>query len=404
MSITVISTPTKTVNGVTSNVVAGRSQIPFEFFVDDFDYPNYKVNIDVLDEDDNPYLEVTYKYSPKPDGTLFIDLGRIVTEINERRAALSINFKLSYYFTYDGGPVDTPTIIGPWLAVYAEKQLLSEGGSNMWDYILATPESKFLNKFLTRFQEGQIWDGFNRTYSYIIDSDYTARTGLSEVTTTFNYYDINKNLLSSITRVETDLTPRVVIAYIIPGYTPYVGVVIDGLTEEVLYKRAHACNNAIVIDWVNNKGGVDQFIFDIDQLYEVDSHEGLISELAMLEDISGVRRTKFRSAPTWTQQVILKAENLGLHQFKALQEIKSSISVRAWLNNNGQEWIGVICSSKYTTRNNSIDQLHEITLQMELPDNFDLQEAINYLDFEPEVLIDSDLEELIDSDNEILIG
>lgn len=398
MSLTLVSTPEKTVNGVLSNVIAGRSQVPFEFLTTDQAEDNFKILVDLLDENDTPYLTFTFKYSPRPDGVLFIDLGRIVTEINEARQSLNVRFKIQYSSEWEGGST-APVITQEFMAVYAEKQLLSEGGSNMWEYLLS-PDALFL----TTFHNSTIWDGFIRTYSYVIDSNYTARTGLSEVTTTFNYYDINKNLVDSITRVETDLTPRVVIKAIMPSATPYVGVVIDGLTEEVLYERAPVCSNPIVVDWLNSKGGVDQHIFNFDQLFERDALDGLIWEDAITEDISQVRRTKSRTSATWSQQIILKAENLTITQLKALEEIKSSSSIRVWLNNDGREWIGVVASAKYRTTHNTQDKLHEFTLQLEMPNNFDLEQAINYTTFEPEVLIDSDLEELIDSDNEILIG
>jgi len=398
MSLTLISTPEKTVNGILSNVVAGRSQVPFEFLTTDQAQDNFKVLIDVLDSNDVAFFTITFKFSPKPDGSLFIDLGRIVTEISEARGALETRFKLTYSSEWDGGST-APVTIGPFLAVYGEKQLLSEGGANMFEHLLKDSSSKFA----TVFKNPCFWPGFNRTLSVIVDDNFTARTGLTKYRTENKFLDINGNTIETFFGKFVDFTEtRVDLLSLINSDTHAVKVSIENISEEITYKKREVCDNPIMVDWLNSKGGVDQWLFEIDQLFEKDALPGLRFENAITEDISTVRRTKGRISPKWIQQIILKAENLTLDQLKALEEIKSSVSVRIWLNNSGSEWVGVVVSAKFQSMHNSIDQLHELTLQLELPDNFDLDEAKNY--FSIDTLIDSDLEELIDLDTEILIG
>ena len=139
MALSLISTPEKTVNGILSNVNAGRSQLPYEFFEDDLGfYTNYKVEIVLYNANASVQLiPQTFKYSPKPDGSLFVDISQIITEYQESIEGVSVEVLLYYRarFTGDNGNPDyipTPVI----QSIYAEKQLLDIGGSNMWEFLL----------------------------------------------------------------------------------------------------------------------------------------------------------------------------------------------------------------------------------------------------------------------------
>ena len=401
MSVTLVSTPTKTINGIESNVIAARSQALFSFTTDEIGQDNLKLNIEILDENSVKLIDVIFKYSFRLDGSITINLGRIVTEITESRHQLSTRFKVKYWETYTGqGPGPPPPIIGEWLAVYAEKQLLSIGGANMAEYVLDGSASKLA----TVFKNPVYWDGFERTVSMVIDSEFNTRTGLSQYRLKNRILDINKNEEDILYKAFiTDLTPRLDLDHIINGGN-YVGVSVDGLSEEILYERRDSCANPLMIDWLNSKGGIDQWLFNIDQIFERDSGQGLTYQSYITDDIATVGRTKFRQSPRWIQQVILKAENLTLDQLKALQEINSSISIRVWLNNDGSEWVGVIVSGRFSSTHNTQDALNEFSLQLEFPDNFDFEEGQNYFSQEIDILIDSDGEELIDSDLELLEG
>jgi len=371
--ITVVSTPTRTIGGITSNVVAARAQALFQFSTDLAAEENYKINIMILDENDDVLISTIFKYSVKVDGTVNVDLGRVVTEINESRGALSTRFKINYFETYTGN-VGPETIIGEWLAVYGEKQILSTGGANMYEYLLNDPTSKQA----TPFDKPVFWEFFDRAISVVIDSDFQARTGLTQYRVKSVQYDINKLPISTeYSNYITDLTPRLDLN-LISGAAPYIGVSIDGLTEEIIHERRHVCDNPIMIDWLNSYGGVEQWMFEVDQIYDRDAGQGISYQSAISGDISTVNRTKHRQSPKWIQQIIVKAENLTLDQLKALQEIKSSISVRAQLDNSGMEWVGVVCSGKFSTIHNSGDDRHEFTMQIEFPDNFDFNEAVEY--------------------------
>ena len=50
--ITVISTPTRTIDTILSNVIGARAQALFQFTTDLVAEENYKINIEILDENE----------------------------------------------------------------------------------------------------------------------------------------------------------------------------------------------------------------------------------------------------------------------------------------------------------------------------------------------------------------
>jgi len=136
MALSLTSSPIKTVNGILSDVGAAKSQLPYEFLEDDLaGKNNYKVNIRIFDgTNTNELTDTVFKYSPKPDGTLFIDVGEILTNL---QLANSLLYVLRYFATWEGttqGEQSTSVV----QSVLAKKQLLDRGGSNMWLNLLRT--------------------------------------------------------------------------------------------------------------------------------------------------------------------------------------------------------------------------------------------------------------------------
>jgi hypothetical protein len=239
MSINLIASPDKLVNGLQSNVNAGRSQLPYTFQREDFGavgfvdsdggeariyledalgdvtseftigdlvyisnpvyegihtitavlynapstrltintpftttgsgtdnwvnnlttHPNYKVDIFIADEN-SVRLTQDFLYSPAPDGSLFVDVSQILTEIQEDSLIASQQFILEYQEIWTdsipAGYTSAPVV----QSLYAEKQIFQTGGSNMWENLLnETPVGKLLTKFVNPL----VWKGFRRT-------------------------------------------------------------------------------------------------------------------------------------------------------------------------------------------------------------------------------------------------
>ena len=213
MALTLVSEPTRTVNGILSNTVALKSQIPFEFLRQDYAAapvtltgvsPNVNIvvsldatNLTNVQVGDNFYLEfagvydtgyyafvqsyagagafrffefaIPYtsdttcnvnalgtlknynvvinfidnptglflftsgvRYTPKQTGELFVDLSGLFFGYQPFEGAL--DFKITYAESWDG--VDQGySVSNDYLGLPAKKQLLNDGGSNMWEYL-----------------------------------------------------------------------------------------------------------------------------------------------------------------------------------------------------------------------------------------------------------------------------
>jgi len=103
MALTITSEPIRTIDGVTSNANASRSQIPFILTTTEQAQPNFKINISIRNAANTANLiPTTFKYSPKDDGTLFLDVGQILTEYLEKNGLVSVDFRLRYYQSWTG--------------------------------------------------------------------------------------------------------------------------------------------------------------------------------------------------------------------------------------------------------------------------------------------------------------
>ena len=86
MALTITSEPIRTIDGVTSNANASRSQIPFILTTTDQAQPNFKIQYHNSRHRGGTanLIPTVFKYSPKDDGTLFLDVSQILTEYLEK--------------------------------------------------------------------------------------------------------------------------------------------------------------------------------------------------------------------------------------------------------------------------------------------------------------------------------
>jgi len=386
MALTLVSTPEKTINNILSNVNAGRSQLPYTFQESDLTgKTNYKVEIEIRDKTNvTPLIPQVFRYSPNPSGRLFFDVSELLTELHEQTLDSSIQYVLNYRAIWDEIP--TPAYIATPIiqSIYAEKQLLDEGGSNMWEYLLNAPTP---GKSLTVFRNPLLWKGFSRTVSVVMDSDYQSRTGLTDCEFRFRNADINKAGLGAIGTTAIDVnTITLALAEIQEGTNDFTEVQVTSvgggtiLSNNLYYrnKQTAGCNNLMYLGWVNSKGGIEQWMFSYDQVVQRRVEQGLISESVINEDIQTVERTKKRDPDIWTQEVILTAEQLTKDQLKGLSEIKQSDIVVLYLTPDRLKRVFVIVTNDYTTTYNTKEGLFDFSLQIEFPNNFDFELAKQY--------------------------
>lgn len=224
MALTLTSSPTRTVNGILSNVIAMKSQMPFEFFREDYtdlpvtpwyqgylngilsitfpedpsnltpnnsfylkfagvyttgiytaiDYidlggglwgilfdipyisdttcdsnsdglrPNYNVAINLVDNSTGDFILTSpVRYTPKQTGELFVDLSGLFFGYQPFNGAL--DFKITYAESWSG--IDQVySVSDDYLGLPAKKQILNNGGSNMWEYLPNVQNVSDINK------------------------------------------------------------------------------------------------------------------------------------------------------------------------------------------------------------------------------------------------------------------
>ena len=237
-------------------------------------------------------------------------------------------------------------------------------------------------KFLTKFKNPLLWVGWNRLIAYLVDSELFNRIGGGgEHRFSSNDVDINKNNVTGNRIISIDNDPvRVQLVSIFPdNVSPnaeFIEIDISNtsntakFTETIYYKIQSEYTSPIMLDWLNGIGGVDQWLFEVQQSATLENDEGIVVEAPVTTDIENIVRTKRRFANTFRQQLTLKAENLTIDQLLALQEIKKTESLRVYLSKDGAKFIDGIVVNDFSSPYSTKDNTHKFTVIIELPDGF----------------------------------
>lgn len=385
MAISLVSEPVKTPVSIESNANAGRSQLPYNFLSTSQLEENYKVNIDILDEADAPLISFTFRYAVKLDGALFVDVSQALTELHERDGSQSILYKLEFWETYTGfvgAKTKTDTI----QSIYARRQILQTGGTSLYEYLA---DETTLGNVLTFFELPKCWRRWRRTVSVLIDDDLLTRT--SEFRLLATYLDSAGNYLSDSNEEIIPTTPGV---YDLTVEEPNTGVPATAafvycqflttvgdfpVLNPVTYKLEDSCKNPILIEWLNDLGAWEQYVFDYSQDVQLLASIGIVAEKAITQDYENVTETKIRLADDYTQSIILQSDNITTPELNALAQIKRSSSVRVLLDRNGVKFVKVIVRSTLDTTYNTKDARHTFILNIEMPNNFNVYNLIDYV-------------------------
>lgn len=240
---------------------------------------------------------------------------------------------------------------------------------------------------LTKFKEPLLWRGWKRTAASLIDSDYVNRTGGATVGFTVRNNDINKQPLDIASLdTGTDTTPRV-FETILPEPSPaaaYFSIFGRGLnqpvqfTKELFYQVLEPCPFPVMIEWLNSLGTWEQHLFSINQELNLEASPGIIYETPVSTDLEEVHGNKGRINIETTQTMLLVAQGLSNRFLEALAEIKTSETVRAWLTQDGEEFVQVVTRVELGTPYQSRDDRGEFRLVIEFPQDFNFYEAKKY--------------------------
>ncbi len=378
MALTITSEPIRTIDGVTSNANASRSQIPFILTTTEQAQPNFKINIAIRNAANTANLiPTTFKYSPKDDGTLFLDVGQILTEYLEKNGLVSVDFRLRYYQSWTGTTLPSSDS-ATYFAIYAQKQIYSSGGANLYNHILSTTG---LNTALTKWSEPRIYSNFKRTIGILYPTSEGAIL-------TITYLNINKGVISQLSSAAIPTTTGVQnldlqnyttaiplnCHWISAAFTTPSGKSLD----TVYYKVTKDCSNPIFIEYLNSLGAYEQYIFDIKQEVQVSSSTGIASSRAINEDYASAKVTNIRVANDWVQQIICQTDQLSNNDLLAINEIKRSTSVRVLLTRDGSKFVQVVATNNLSDIYSTDNANNGYSLQLQMPNNFNVFEAINY--------------------------
>lgn len=248
-------------------------------------------------------------------------------------------------------------------------------------------------EFLTNFEKPFIWEGFKRTVSAVVDSNMSTRIGRDDWQFKTSGFDINKNadlgggeLFPQDSNLIDIATVDISSGFdfsVNPYYVAVEAQTIPNPIFAIISKRLYfevKClpNNPIAIEWLNSAGAFDQHIFGITQTFQKDVEQGLTYENAINEDIATQSLTKGRVPLTWVQSFQCEADDLTKDQMKALSEIKQSAVIRIWLKADGTKWVNAVVSNFYSTIYDSDERRFSVNFQFELPNNYDLEKALEY--------------------------
>ena len=346
--------------------------------------PNYEVNIQVLDPATlTPLFDIILRYTPRPDGSLFVDLGGVLVEYMEAIGINSQEYIFKYWESWTDGPAPVELFSDTPQAILGRKQQFQEGGANMWEYLLNLDP---VGQLLTRFKNPLMWRGWARAVSILYDVNVSVREPSNLFRTQFREANINKVLGILLANPQVSGTPPRIETVDMPqGEDAFLSVRIsDGLdtvtlSERLFYRILDQCKNPIAIQWLNSLGAPEMHLFSGRQNINDLASEGTQYQSPVSWDLSEEnRRTKGRTQIDTRQQILLTASGLTLDQLEALTEIKASDFVWLFLNKSGSELLPVVVVTDFVTEHETDGGNFEFSVLVELPDGVNFNTVKQY--------------------------
>ncbi len=152
------------------------------------------------------------------------------------------------------------------------------------------------------------------------------------------------------------------------------------ISETMLFRVSLAaeCPNPIMLEWINEDGAYEQFMFSYNQAISNEAEQGIIYETPVVDELENTTQTINRTTSENIQSMTLQAEHLTLDQMNALHDIKRSDSVRVWLKKDGSKFVYVIVDGGYKTTYESRHRLSNFFLNIRFPDGFNFFEIKEY--------------------------
>ena len=129
-----------------------------------------------------------------------------------------------------------------------------------------------------------------------------------------------------------------------------------------------------MVAWTNSLGGGDQWLFQYEQAVTNISSEGQSINSPIVGDIATEQGNKRRVPGKDVQYVTLKADQLTLNELQGLHDIKNAGYVLIYDSPTigTRKQVSVKVNNGFETTFTTGKGNYEFTLQLEMPDNFDL--------------------------------
>ena len=235
---------------------------------------------------------------------------------------------------------------------------------------------KVSGRFLTDFIRPKMWNGYLRTISYVLDDKLQNRTGYTDI----SVQTIGKDAAGGVIATQEGANSTTGIhefglAKIEGAVTQEVSMFWSPdifMSETIIFDVEEPCKNPVMIEWVNNLGGLEQQLFQVNQAVESTSEKGLVFDQAVQTTYDLANDTIGRLSYVNRQNVILVAEKLTVNYAKSLAQMKLSPVVWVWLDNTGQNKIEVIVVNDFKFNYQTNDELVDYDITIQMPQNFDL--------------------------------
>ena len=355
------------------------------------DRVDYHVLIEIMLPDNSARLvDQLFVYVPRQDGYLFFDLGPIMAGIMESFELKYLAYSIQYSEYFDNTQGATDTIDEPVDAVLARRQIGKLKGTNLWDWVLKGVANDY-GKLFTDFHEPKVWRSHIRTIDVVFDVHMGSRINpLNTITIRYLGLDINKvvdgashdeSILPSVWFDNPQMHSMDLKTVIeLPAFanSEYVQInILDGATpllDPLACLITDPCTvQSIMLEWLNDVGGSEQWVFGYNQQVIEDVNVGEVIEFPIVEDYSNVRKTKGRDIQDEIQRITLTAENLQENEIRALKYIKSSPRLRIELDGN---FYHVVVVGTFTTPWETAHSMHSFSVTIELPEEFDYFERV----------------------------
>ena len=357
---------------------------------------NYSVRIELMLPDNSaPISDIVFVYITAQDGYLFFDLGPTLTGIMDLLGSQHFAYSIRYSEVYDGVQQTPEVLASPLDGVRGRRQIGKTLGANMWNWILKPLTGGFLGRIFTDFHEPKIWLNNKRTLDILFDTLLSDRvTSTHDIIITFTGLDINKQAIGGAT---ASITINPSVWFDVPQmyaidvettastfYTTYDAQYVQinvldeiagpDLVNPLICKIIDPClHNTIMLQWLNDVGGKEQWVFSYNQQVSEDVTVGDVIEFPITQDFSTVRKTKRRFIHEEIQRITMTAENLLENEIRALKYIKSSPNLEVELDDN---FYNVVVIGSFTTEWDTQHSMHQFAVTIEMPVEFDWFEQV----------------------------